>query len=82
MKIIDNVSDLLGDDLKREITPGSKVRIAASAFSIFAFEALRKDARSQGRPVADLAREVLDGLAAEPVAVGTPHPVVTADGRS
>ncbi|MEH3032881.1 MAG: helicase-related protein [Aeromicrobium erythreum] len=43
MRIIDNVSELLGDDLKREITPGAKVRIAASAFSIFAFEALRKE---------------------------------------
>ena len=43
MKIIDNVSELLGDDLKAEITPGSKVRIAASTFSIFAFEALRKE---------------------------------------
>jgi hypothetical protein len=28
-----------------------------------AFESLRRDARSQGRPVAELAREVLDGLA-------------------
>jgi hypothetical protein len=27
-----------------------------------AFETLRREARSQGRPVADLAREVLDGL--------------------
>jgi hypothetical protein len=27
-----------------------------------AFESLRRDARSQGRPVAELAREVLDGL--------------------
>lgn len=43
MRIINNVSDLLGDDLKVEITPGSKVRIAASTFSIFAFEALRKE---------------------------------------
>jgi hypothetical protein len=31
-----------------------------------AFEMLRRDARSHGRPVAELAREVLDGLAAEP----------------
>jgi hypothetical protein len=30
-----------------------------------AFEAMRRDARSQGRPVAELAREVLDGLAPE-----------------
>ncbi|MGN7157459.1 helicase-related protein [Dietzia cercidiphylli] len=43
MKIIDNVSELLGDDLKSEISPGSKVRIAASTFSIFAFEALRDE---------------------------------------
>lgn len=43
MRIIDNVSDLLGDDLKSEISRGSKVRIAASTFSIFAFEALRKE---------------------------------------
>ncbi|WP_433703444.1 helicase-related protein [Prescottella equi] len=43
MRIIDNINELLGDDLKSEITPGSKVRIAASTFSIFAFEALRKE---------------------------------------
>ena len=43
VRIIDNVNDLLGDDLKAEIRPGSKVRIAASTFSIFAFEALRKE---------------------------------------
>ena len=43
MRIIDNVNDLLGDDLKAEITTGSKVRIAASTFSIFAFEALRTE---------------------------------------
>lgn len=43
MRIINNVSDLLGDDLKAEIAPGSKVRIAASTFSIFAFEALRRE---------------------------------------
>jgi hypothetical protein len=30
-----------------------------------AFETLRRDARSQGRPVAELAREVLDGLVAD-----------------
>jgi hypothetical protein len=43
LRIINNVTDLLGDDLKAEITPGSKVRIAASTFSIFAFEALREE---------------------------------------
>ena len=43
MRIIDNLNELLGDDLKAEVRPGSKLRIAASTFSIFAFEALRKD---------------------------------------
>jgi superfamily II DNA or RNA helicase len=43
LRIIDNVTDLLGDELKTDINPGSKVRIAASTFSIFAFEALRKE---------------------------------------
>lgn len=31
-----------------------------------AFEEMRRQARSEGRPVVDLAREVLDGLAADP----------------
>lgn len=35
VRVIDNIGDLLGDDLRSEIGPGSKVRIAASAFSIF-----------------------------------------------
>src|SRR5680860_1086763 len=43
MEIIDNLNELLGDDLKVEISQGSKVRIAASTFSIYAFEALRKE---------------------------------------
>lgn len=43
MRIIDNVSELLGDDIRTEVARGSKVRIAASTFSIFAFEALRKE---------------------------------------
>lgn len=48
MKIIDNLNSLLGDDLKGEIAPGSKVRIAASTFSIFAFEALRRELEQVG----------------------------------
>lgn len=43
MRIIDNVNELLGDDLKAELRRGSKLRIAASTFSIFAFEALRDE---------------------------------------
>ena len=40
MRMIDNVNDRLGDDLKTVLARGSKVKIAASTFSIFAFEAL------------------------------------------
>ena len=43
MRIIDNVNDTLGHDLKSEITRGSKLRIAATTFSIFAFESLREE---------------------------------------
>jgi hypothetical protein len=47
-----------------------------------AFESLRRDARSQGRPVAELAREVLDSLTADPVAAapGAPTPLSHAPG--
>ena len=37
---------LLGDDLKTSITPKSKVKIAASYFSIYAYEALKAEARA------------------------------------
>lgn len=46
MRIIDNLNEFLGDDLKASITPGSKLRIAASTFSIFAFEALKRELES------------------------------------
>jgi len=43
VRIIDNVNSLLGDDLRAEIQPRSRLRIAAATFSIFAFEALRDE---------------------------------------
>lgn len=43
MKIIDNINTLLGEDLKHELTPNTKVKIAASCFSIYAFAALKKE---------------------------------------
>lgn len=43
MELIDNINQLLGDSLKKAITPGSKLKIAASCFSIYAFEALKKE---------------------------------------
>jgi hypothetical protein len=42
-----------------------------------AFESLRRSARSQGRPVAELAREVLDGLEER-----LPSPSAAAAGRA
>lgn len=41
MQIVDNINALLGDDLKQTITKGSRLKIAASCFSIYAFEALK-----------------------------------------
>ena len=43
MELIDNINKLLGDSLKESIEPGAKLKIAASTFSIFAYEALRKE---------------------------------------
>lgn len=43
MQIIDNINVLLGDELKKDLKRGQRLRIAASSFSIFAFEALRKE---------------------------------------
>ena len=43
MKIIDNTSLLLGDDLKATLGRGARIKIAASCFSIYAFEALKAD---------------------------------------
>ena len=46
MQILDNINRLLGDDLKQSIQPGAKLRIAASCFSIYAFEALKTELES------------------------------------
>lgn len=43
MKLIDNINTRLIDDLKDSIKKKSKLSIAASSFSIYAFEALRKE---------------------------------------
>jgi len=43
MEIIDNITQLLGDDLKQTITKDTKLKIAASCFSIYAYEALKKE---------------------------------------
>ena len=43
MKIIDNSSALLGDELKNSLGKGSRLKVAASCFSIYAFEALKSE---------------------------------------
>ena len=43
MEIIDNINRLLGDDLKQVLKPGSKLKVAASCFSIYAYEALKAE---------------------------------------
>ncbi len=43
MQILDNINNLWGNDLKQEIKAGTKLKIAASCFSIYAFEALKKE---------------------------------------
>jgi hypothetical protein len=43
MELIDNINHLLGDSLKRSITAGTKLKVAASIFSIYAFEALKAE---------------------------------------
>ena len=44
--ILDNVNSKVIDDLKQTIRKGSKVSIAAASFSIYAFEALKKELNS------------------------------------
>ncbi len=43
LEMIDNINRLLGDDLKNTIKPGAHLKIAASCFSIYAFEALKAE---------------------------------------
>lgn len=43
MELIDNITRLLGDDLKTTLKPGSRLSIAASCFSMYAFEALKAE---------------------------------------
>ena len=42
MKIFNNITDILRDDLKEKILKGSKVSVAAACFSMYAYEELRK----------------------------------------
>ena len=46
MKIIDNITETVRDDMARSITRGSKVSIAAACFSIYAYSELKKQLES------------------------------------
>ena len=62
MEIIDNINRLLGDDLKQALRPGSKLKVAASCFSIYAYEALKKELKAreiEGRLTMNLEGDVL-----------------------
>jgi hypothetical protein len=43
METIDNLNTLLGDGVKQNLRPGSKLRLAASCFSMYAYEALKEE---------------------------------------
>lgn len=43
MEILDNINHLFGDDLKQALAPGAKLKIAASCFSMYAYEALKAE---------------------------------------
>lgn len=43
MELIGNINHLLGDDLKQSLKPGARLKVAASCFSMYAFEALKTE---------------------------------------
>ena len=43
LRIVDNTTTLLGDDLKRELSGATKFRVAAACFSIYTFDALKSE---------------------------------------
>lgn len=43
MKILDNINNTLGLDIQSQLTKKSKLKIAASYFSIYAYAALKKE---------------------------------------
>ena len=43
MQLLDNLNQLLGDDLRQTLKPETRLKIAASCFSIYAWEALKSE---------------------------------------
>ncbi|WP_298069374.1 helicase-related protein [uncultured Mailhella sp.] len=46
MKIFNNITDIVRDDLEKTITRGSKVSVAAACFSMYAYHVLKKQLES------------------------------------
>ena len=46
MKIFDNVTEIVRDDMAQTIKRGSKVSIAAACFSMYAYNTLKKQLES------------------------------------
>lgn len=42
-KLINNITERVADDLKKRLSRDSRVSVAAASFSIYAFEALKKE---------------------------------------
>ncbi|MCD8303476.1 MAG: SNF2-related protein [Prevotellaceae bacterium] len=45
-KLINNITERMGDDLRQRLTPRSRLSIAAASFSIYAYEALKREMES------------------------------------
>ena len=43
MELIDNITRLLGDDLKATLKPKARLKVAASCFSMYAYEVLKAE---------------------------------------
>ena len=46
MKILDNITNTVRDDLRKEIKRGSKISVAATCFSMYAYQELKKQLES------------------------------------
>lgn len=47
MQIIDNINHIVKNDLQDSIQPGSKLSIASTCFSIYAYQELKKQLEKQ-----------------------------------
>ncbi|MFR8221376.1 MAG: hypothetical protein ACLU9T_10125 [Blautia faecis] len=48
MKIFDNISEIVRDDMTTTIAKGSKVSVAAACFSMYAYKELKKQLEGGG----------------------------------